>query len=325
MKTENIKQTIIRLMKHPVISELTLIQPLWAGHGNLYRARLQGSKDNAIIIKEIKFDSRGPHKYNKKSQFAQRRKKESYQNELLWYKNFNYKNSNFKIPYYITSEETEEGIILILEDLKPKGFLPIKECTLEIIKQTITWLANLHATYLNKTESPFLKQGNYWNLSTRPDEFKALSEVDKKAAQKIDQKLTRAKFQTLIHGDAKLANFLRNISDIAGVDFQYIGTGAGIIDLMYFLSSINDKNLAKNEKKYLNIYFDSLEKSLKLIQPDFLNFYELKAEWQTLYNYAWADFYRFLIGWNPHHYKVNDFTSNKYHKIFNKIDELILS
>ncbi len=315
MEDEKIIQTTSKLMKRSVISELTLIQSLWAGHGHLYRAKATGSGVNSIIIKEIKFSSNQNHKYNKDSLFAQERKKQSYKNELLWYKSLENQNNKFLTPKYITSEETENGIILILEDLKPKGFFPIESPSLNIINSILAWLASLHAKYLNLPDPSFLTRGNYWNLPTRPDEFEALSDINKNYAIEIDSALTNANYQTLIHGDAKLANFLSSGKYIAGVDFQYVGTGIGTQDLMYFLSSIGDENLPRNEESYLHTYFNYLENSLKIYHPSFQKFSSLKKEWETLYLYAWADFYRFLLGWNPHHYKVDEFSLKKYEYI----------
>lgn len=38
-----------------------------------------------------------------------------------------------------------------------------------------------------------------------------------------------------------------------------------------------------------------------------VNFVQVQQEWRTLYPLAWADFYRFLLGWSPDHYKINPY------------------
>ena len=59
------------------------------------------------------------------------------------------------------------------------------------------------------------------------------------AAPSLDQRLRQCRYQTIIHGDAKAANFCRHQSadQVAAVDFQYVGRGCGIIDVMYAISS----------------------------------------------------------------------------------------
>ena len=87
--------------------------------------------------------------------------------------------------------------------------------------------------------------GSYWHLGTRPDELAALEDGPlKTTAPLIDQALRQSQFQTIIHGDAKLANFCfarhhntANGSTVAAVDFQYVGAGCGIKDVTYFLGS----------------------------------------------------------------------------------------
>ena len=71
--------------------------------------------------------------------------------------------------------------------------------------------------------------------------------------------LNTAKFKTIIHGDAKLANFLFGPDAVAAVDFQYVGGGVGIKDVAYFLSSIyTEDELFSHEKKCLDHYFQAL-------------------------------------------------------------------
>ena len=45
-----------------------------------------------------------------------------------------------------------------------------------------------------------------------------------------------------MHGDAKLANFLftSDHSQVAGVDFQYVGGGCGMKDVAYLLSCLDE-------------------------------------------------------------------------------------
>lgn len=81
------------------------------------------------------------------------------------------------------------------------------------------------------------KQGTYWHLSTRPEELaKMLDSPLKQHASHIDEKLDECSFKTIVHGDAKLANFCftKSGTKSAAVDFQYVGGGCGMKDVAYF-------------------------------------------------------------------------------------------
>jgi len=149
--------------------------------------------------------------------------------------------------------------------------------------------------------------GTYWHLATRQDEWQAMPEGDlKRYAKRLDDALTGAGFQTLVHGDAKLANlcFHQSKETIAVVDFQYVGRGPGVKDLAYLLGSVLDNDgLNAHAETLLNHYISRL---IKALEDDNVCFEsnKLEAEIRHLYPVAWADFYRFLLGWNPQSWKV---------------------
>lgn len=127
----------------------------------------------------------------------------------------------------------------------------------------------------------------------------------------LDSALNNAHFQTLVHGDAKLANFCFAEDNaqgcLAAVDFQYVGKGIGVKDLAYFLgASLDHNDLVGYEQSLLNEYFLQLQRALEHYQIQ-VNFADLQQEWRELYPVAWADFYRFLLGWSPGHYKINPY------------------
>ncbi|MDU0355903.1 oxidoreductase family protein [Paraglaciecola aquimarina] len=144
----------------------------------------------------------------------------------------------------------------------------------------------------------------------RQDELAAMADgVLKAEASRIDATLNKGLYQTLVHGDAKLANFCfadESIrSPIAAVDFQYVGKGVGVKDLAYFLGScLSAKDLAHNASILVDEYFSQLEQAMSEYQV-VLDFAKLEAEWRYLYAFAWADFQRFLLGWSPSHSKIN--------------------
>lgn len=154
-------------------------------------------------------------------------------------------------------------------------------------------------------------QGTYWHLDTRPDELEALDDaLLKDAAHKIDRKLKECQHQTLVHGDAKLANFCFSPdgNNVAAVDFQYVGGGCGMKDLAYFIGScLTEEECEQLESRLLDTYFTSLKKALTVCKPA-VNSNEVEAEWRELYPYAWTDFHRFLKGWSPGHWKLTSYS-----------------
>ena len=131
-------------------------------------------------------------------------------------------------------------------------------------------------------------------------------------AEMIDCTLHQARFQTLVHGDAKLANFWFDDegSAVAAVDFQYVGHGCAMKDVALFMSSaVEPDQCAEMESWVLNTYFDALDSALKHYQPE-LDVSVVEQEWRPLFAVAWADFQRFVKGWSPGHWKINPYTES---------------
>jgi hypothetical protein len=223
------------------------------------------------------------------------------------------------------SNETRPDLLLVLEDLDAAGFDRRCQRPTDVqVQVCLKWLANYHATFLadahEKNAQPVLVNahglwpvGTYWHLATRPDELNAMPAGPlKQAAPAIDSRLSQARFQTLVHGDAKLANFCFSSDDqVAAVDFQYVGGGCGMKDVAYFISScFHEDECEHREQELLGLYFASLKDALEKsrVKGLSLSFADLEAEWRSLYPYAWADFYRFLSGWSPGHWKMHAYS-----------------
>lgn len=160
------------------------------------------------------------------------------------------------------------------------------------------------------------EKGTYWHLETRPQELDALSDPSlKKAAPVIDQALKTCTHQTIIHGDAKLANvcFSGN-GEVAAVDFQYVGGGCGMKDVAYFIGScLKEAECARREAQILDTYFGHLHRALGSRNE------ALEIEWRSLYRVAWADFHRFLKGWSPGHWKINSYSERITREVINQL------
>ena len=127
----------------------------------------------------------------------------------------------------------------------------------------------------------------------------------KQAAAALDTKLNNGNYQTLIHGDAKVANicFSGDGRNVAMVDFQYVGRGCGMRDVAYFLGScLSNTDCEQYADQLLSMYFAELTKHVPAKEQA-----ALETEWRALYCLAWADFHRFLAGWMPEHQKINSY------------------
>jgi len=143
---------------------------------------------------------------------------------------------------------------------------------------------------------------------TRPNEMAAMADDTlKQAAGLIDDHLNQCRYQTIVHGDAKVANFCFSPDGraVAAVDFQYVGGGCGMKDVAYFLGScLNETQYERWQTPLLDYYFSQLRRAINIR----VDFDALEKEWRELFPYAWTDFYRFLLGWAPGHWKVNPYS-----------------
>ena len=157
-------------------------------------------------------------------------------------------------------------------------------------------------------------RGTYWHLDTRPDKLAATEDAKlREAAPAIDQRLGNATHRTLLHGDAKVANFCfpveregGRLQEVAAVDLQYVGGGVGVQDVAYFLGScLGEEELARSADAHLDRYFEDLG---RVLFERGMESAEVEDEWRGLWPFAWADFHRFLAGWAPGHWKLSAFS-----------------
>jgi thiamine kinase-like enzyme len=314
MNTSEIKELVSKSDLGQITS-IALIQELWSGYGSLSRVE---TNKGSYIFKLINLKKVQGHPRGWNSDFSHNRKIKSYEVERNWYKLFNDNLRDAYSPRLVKEGHLDDLQFLILEDLHEEGFIPLGEINKAQVSLVLKWLATFHANNLQTMTNGLWEIGTYWHLKTRPHELEVLDDLDlKKAAAAIDNKLNSAKYKTIVHGDAKLANFLfKEEQSCAAVDFQYIGGGVGIKDVAYFLSSIyTDKELEDKEEESLNLYFSHLELALN----DHKDTKNIIKEWRELYPFAWSDFVRFLKGWSPGHYKINSYSQ----KITKKVLECI--
>jgi len=218
------------------------------------------------------------------------------------------------VPRCLAVETFNEATIIVLEDLNAAAYSERKTIVTQAeMKQCLSWLAHFHATYLSIKPEGLWECGTYWHLQTRPDELKVLAAEDPAlfdAAAAIDAKLKASAFQTVVHGDAKLANFCfaDDQTSVAAVDFQYVGGGCGMKDVAYFLGSCLDEGAAEaQDTALLEYYFKVLRDAVSDRQLQ-VDVDALESDWRALYPVAWTDFHRFLKGWSPVHWKINAYS-----------------
>ena len=260
------------------------LQILWGGYGEIVRVKLEGGAHESVVVKHVRPPRAGD--------FAHRRKLRSYEVETAFYRSFASRcDDACRVARSFGSFEQSGERLLVLEDLDAAGFggRTHRPRAAEL-DACLGWLAHFHARFLGEPPAGLWKTGTYWHLATRPDELEIAARKDpsvRDRAKDLDRRLAAARFRTLVHGDAKPANFCFGKERVAAVDFQYVGGGAGIVDVAYLLHGERDA------ARSLDAYFSHLRSAL----AGTVDASALESEWRALHPIAVADFERFLAGW----------------------------
>nr|WP_319512349.1 oxidoreductase family protein [uncultured Draconibacterium sp.] len=304
---------------------IEVIQSLWSGYGEIVRFGLEGCELESVVVKHVNLPEGGSHPRGWNTDLSHQRKLKSYKVETEWYKSFNAKcNNDCKTPQCYALETKGNEVLMVFEDLDSTGFAERLSSVVnwDNINACLHWLANFHATFMGTKPEGLWETGTYWHLETRPEELEAMDDLPlKNVALAIDEKLKASPFQTLVHGDAKLANFCFSADgkNVAAVDFQYVGSGCGMKDLAYFIGScMSENDCEKYEDKLLDIYFSHLREALQKKNTT-IDFNALETDWRNLYHVAWADFHRFLKGWHPGHWKINSYSERVSREVIEKL------
>ena len=299
--------------------QLEVIQSLWSGYGKIVRLGLENGLYKTVVAKHVKLPKQDIHPRGWNTSISHNRKVKSYEVETCFYQNFASRLTTAKIPNCIGVKSIDDEVFIILEDLDAVGY-PKRLHTVnwQQIEICLQWLARFHATYLEVNPVGLWEIGTYWHLGTRPEELEELTDIPlKNAASKMDATLNNSKFKTLVHGDAKLANFCFSEDEkkVAAVDFQYVGGGCGMKDVAYFIGScLRENECEQMESEILDVYFKALETAF-LQQNRTIDFNALETDWRKMYPIAWADFHRFLKGWSPGHWKINSYSEKVCKKV----------
>lgn len=302
------------------------VQTLWSGYGSIERIGLRGTEVASVIVKHVK-PGGGGHPRGWNSDLSHQRKLNSYRVETHWYGRQKERAHPClaRIPACLGTKTEGDEVLLVLEDLDGVGFAGRRSSVNQIEWQAcVRWLAAFHVEHLSAQSEGLWENGTYWHLETRPDELEELDDLPlKNAAPAIDAKLKASAFRTLVHGDAKLANFCFSAdgAEVAAVDFQYVGGGCGMKDLAYFVGScFRDEEAERREEEVLNFYFEKLREFLQKMENEVCA-NELESDWRPLYRVAWADFHRFMKGWSPGHWKLSDYSERVTREVIDSLQE----
>lgn len=300
------------------------VQTLWSGYGEIVRYRLEGASVPTVIAKHIVFPAGRQHPRGWSGARGHERKRHSYQVEMHWYRDWAGRCSETcRVPHCHLAQDLGDSHLIVLEDLDAAGF-PVRheELSMDQARVCLSWLAAFHATFLGAEPTGLWSTGTYWHLATRPDEWAAIADPRlREAASRLDQRLNGARFQTLVHGDAKVANFCfsANGDRVAAVDFQYVGGGCGMKDVAYFIGScLSERDQERFEALLLDGYFATLRTAVRQ-RGTGADLDALEDEWRELFPLAQADFQRFLAGWSPDHWKRNGYAERVTRKVLEQL------
>jgi hypothetical protein len=318
-------KSILKVTGAKGLHQIEVIQSLWSGYGKIIRFGLTGCSLKTVIVKHVRFPDSGKHPRGWNTDVSHLRKIKSYEVEAAWYTNWSTATDNScRLPKCYAVETLGEEVCIVLEDLDGVGF-PIRKTNVTKVElyNCIEWLANFHATYLNEKPTNLWQIGTYWHLDTRRDELEVLDDIPlKNAASKIDQLLNESPYQTFVHGDAKLANFcFSKDGKVSAVDFQYVGGGCGMKDLVYFIGSCLYEDACEAQEETILSYYFSILKNVLESKNKHVDFDALEENWRRLYPVAWTDFHRFIKGWSPGHWKINSYSERLSQEVLKSIED----
>lgn len=311
------------------------LQELWSGYGSIVQLQLLGESSTSAILKLIEPPHQAQHPRGWNTTNSHQRKIRSYQVETHWYQHYSSpcnvsyanvgkSNVSCKVPSVLAASSTAARQWILMEDLTDA--YPRRAATLSVSQAQVClrWLAAFHAKFLNCKPTGLWDVGTYWHLETRSEELQSMPVGQlKTAASELDERLNKSEFQSIVHGDAKVANFCfsQNMGAVAAVDFQYVGGGVGVKDVAYFLGScLDEETIELHESDLLSAYFKTLHECVSISHgQEYAT--RVEREWSDLYEIAWTDFYRFLEGWMPGHKKINRYTKRLAGRAFDQLRE----
>ena len=281
------------------VREVTLVQQLWNGYGELLRISLEGGPRASVIVKKVV-----PPAHLSRS-VSDLRKKRSYEVERNWYQEGAPRcdEQHCRVARMLGLKIEGETSLMLLEDLCDSGYFPDRRPSPERVRSGLAWFASFHARFLEQIPEGLWEQGSYWHFGTRQEEWERMPPGPlKDHAADLDRALRATRYRTLLHGDPKPANFCWNADhQAAAVDFQYVGGGCGIRDVILFMDrGLGRRRCREEEDRWLDFYFQRLFEAIGRDGRE-VDHEALESDWRPRFAVAWSDYARFYQGWAGDH------------------------
>ncbi len=286
------------------VTRVAPVQSLWAGYGSIYAVETAGSNDDRLIVKHF---TPPAHRRIGDDSEDHRRKLRSYSVERVFYERLSRKliDAGCIVPECLGCIEGDDGsIAIVMRDLGARyGRYDVRRgncLTIEEGKRLLSYLARFHAVFWNvRLPEGLWEEGCFWQLGTRMDELPHLDNswrrwgLDRAMAMEIHERVVHLPHRTILHGDAKAANFFWFKDHVGGYDLQYTGGGSPMRDIAYMLGcSMQEHLISAHEEALLRHYHGELT---SLLSPEHAADYTFE-KMQEAYDLCVTDLVRFMCG-----------------------------
>jgi hypothetical protein len=283
----------------PTSARTRQIQRLWGGMGAVFSVTAQAADGASaeLVAKRVALPSGS-------LSFGDQRKKDSYECESRFYETLapELRAAGCSVPAGLLVERRDDGAVTIL-----MSKLPGRTCSMgpAETETAVAFLTQMHGqTWGPRADaavaSGVQRQGCYWYLDTRPDEWEGMPETGwegrlRRAAKALDQRLKDDPHQCIVHGDLKSDNMtFTEDGAVSMCDFQYAGRACPMKDVAYMLCCAASEGCsqAASEKH--------LERYHSLLSEDLAARGEAPPELESLraaLSLAFADLCRWMAGW----------------------------
>lgn len=281
------------------VKNVTVIQSLWAGYGKLYRCQADGAH---LVVKHF-----APPRHAEDDSEDHLRKLRSYEVESAFYEKLSDKmiERGCIVPELVACIHDGSSIAIVMRDLEEQhGSFNVRRgncMNMEEAKRLLSYMARFHSVnWMHERVDGLWPEGCFWQLGTRMDELEYLDRswerygLDRDMALRIHELVTSLPHRTVLHGDAKAANFFWfSGGEVGGYDLQYCGGGSPCRDLAYTLGcSMQERLIERHETELLRHYHDELTSHLSAKDAAGFTFETM----QDAYDLCVTDLVRFMCG-----------------------------